>query len=550
VQDEGGLDPATPEADTPLTLNVFLSYRRDDAAAYALLLFQSLSDRYGHNVFMDIETLAPGMDFVDAINDTLGRCDILLALVGRGWLTASDAEGNPRLENPEDFVRLEIEAALARNIRVVPVLVGGALMPRRNQLPGDLAKLARRHAFELSDTRWRTDVAALIKAIEHVPESAPAKPLEPESPVSTSASESAGGVEVEAASLTEEPVADAPAVTKLMEQPEPALVEEPAVPPAATTLVEEGSQSPQETVDESTVASESDARVDLLGVSAEERSPEELERTEQPPLEEKDGTKEQRVEFDTASPKRLEPSQFEPKIKDLPLRNAILPISTVDVPSAISEPIDHERMEPSVEQGTAETETAESETREDAIDAEVPTSMGSTVGPPSGSRLPEAPVEPKAEAVVETIQEEAVSSDMQSRDGNARKRRRQVFFAAGAAVLIILLVIAGLNWGSSKSNQTSPASTNSSQTGPLAWSQPSSIDASGGGLNAVSCPSSSFCVAVDSNANALTFNGCKWSQSSSIDAKGGGLNAVSCPSSSFCVAVDGNGNAVVGHATT
>ena len=67
---------------------------------------------------------------------------------------------------------------------------------------------------------------------------------------------------------------------------------------------------------------------------------------------------------------------------------------------------------------------------------------------------------------------------------------------------------------------------------------------------AVSCPSSSFCVAVDSNANALTFNGCKWSQSSSIDAKGGGLNAVSCPSSSFCVAVDGNGNAVVGHATT
>ena len=146
MQDVGGLGPATPEADTPLTLNVFLSYRRDDTSAYALLLYQSLSDHNGHNVFMDIETLAPGMDFVDAINDTLGRCDILLALVGRGWLTASDAEGNPRLENPEDFVRLEIEAALARNIRVVPVLVGGALMPRRNQLPGDLARLARRHS--------------------------------------------------------------------------------------------------------------------------------------------------------------------------------------------------------------------------------------------------------------------------------------------------------------------------------------------------------------------------------------------------------------------
>ena len=78
---------------------------------------------------MDIETLAPGMDFVDAINETLGQCDILLALVGRNWLTVTDADGNRRLENPEDFVRLEIEAALARNIRVVPVLVGGAVMP-------------------------------------------------------------------------------------------------------------------------------------------------------------------------------------------------------------------------------------------------------------------------------------------------------------------------------------------------------------------------------------------------------------------------------------
>jgi non-specific serine/threonine protein kinase len=166
VQDEERLAPHTAEWEGPPSHSIFLSYRRDDASAYAILLYESLSARYGNNVFMDIDSLAPGVDFVDATDQILKHCEVLFALIGRRWLTSLDAEGNPRLENPEDFVRLEIEVALARNIRVVPLLVGGAVMPKSTQLPGELSRLARRHAFELSDTRWHTDVAALIKAIE------------------------------------------------------------------------------------------------------------------------------------------------------------------------------------------------------------------------------------------------------------------------------------------------------------------------------------------------------------------------------------------------
>jgi hypothetical protein len=166
----------TPEADAPPKLNVFLSYRRDDASAYALLLFHSLSARYGDkNVFMDIDSLVPGTDFVEAINETLERCDVLLALIGHAWLTATDDDGNRRLENPEDFVRLEVETALTRNIPVVPLLVEGTSMPKSNQLPGELlARLARRHAFELSHTRWDSDVTSLMKQLERAHEAPPA----------------------------------------------------------------------------------------------------------------------------------------------------------------------------------------------------------------------------------------------------------------------------------------------------------------------------------------------------------------------------------------
>src|SRR5215510_7657864 len=98
---------------------IFISYRRDDCSGHAGRLYDALSLRFGsERLFMDIDTLQPGEDFVEAIEKAVGSCDVLLALIGRQWVTSSDAQGQRRLENPNDFVRLEIEAALARNIHV------------------------------------------------------------------------------------------------------------------------------------------------------------------------------------------------------------------------------------------------------------------------------------------------------------------------------------------------------------------------------------------------------------------------------------------------
>jgi hypothetical protein len=143
--------------------HIFISYRRDDTAGHAGWLNERLSNHFGQDeVFRDINTLEPGVDFVEAIQREVSTCDVLIAIIGRNWPTITNAAGRPRLENPEDFVRLEISAALARNIRVIPVLVQGALPPRSLDLPDDLKPLARRHAIELSDARWSYDVDKLI----------------------------------------------------------------------------------------------------------------------------------------------------------------------------------------------------------------------------------------------------------------------------------------------------------------------------------------------------------------------------------------------------
>lgn len=148
---------------------IFISYRRDDTAGHAGWLNERLSNHFGQDeVFRDINTLEPGVDFVEEIQREVSTCDVLIAMIGRNWLTVTDAAGRLRLENPEDFVRLEIGTALQRNIRVIPVLVHGATPPRAADLPDDLKPLARRHAIELSDARWSYDVARLVEAIEKV----------------------------------------------------------------------------------------------------------------------------------------------------------------------------------------------------------------------------------------------------------------------------------------------------------------------------------------------------------------------------------------------
>jgi hypothetical protein len=150
-----------------MNAKVFINYRRDDTAPYAGRLYDRLTAHFGEDqVFIDIDQIEPGEDFVEAINRKVSVCDIAIVAIGPNWLRATDASGKRRLDDEEDFVRMEIVAALQRQIRVIPVLVGGARMPGRQDLPEALAPLSRRNAIELSETRFHSDVNRLIEAIE------------------------------------------------------------------------------------------------------------------------------------------------------------------------------------------------------------------------------------------------------------------------------------------------------------------------------------------------------------------------------------------------
>ena len=147
---------------------IFISYRRQDAAGYAGRLYDRLAAHFGADrVFMDVEGIEPGLDFVDAIGRAVSSCEVLIVIIGPAWL-ATDSAGKRRLDDPKDFVRIETKAALARHIRVVPVLVDGAVMPREEDLPRDLAPLVRRQAVELSHKYWDATSAELIRTLERV----------------------------------------------------------------------------------------------------------------------------------------------------------------------------------------------------------------------------------------------------------------------------------------------------------------------------------------------------------------------------------------------
>jgi hypothetical protein len=146
---------------------IFLSYRRDDGSGYAGRLFDNLAKRFGRaRVFMDIETLEPGMDFVAGIDRAIDACGVLIAIIGPNWIKAQDAERRRRLDNPNDFIRLEITSALTRDVRVIPVLVHNASMPPEQELPEPLRPLCRLQACEISDNRWEFDVRRLADVLE------------------------------------------------------------------------------------------------------------------------------------------------------------------------------------------------------------------------------------------------------------------------------------------------------------------------------------------------------------------------------------------------
>ncbi|MDH5536689.1 MAG: toll/interleukin-1 receptor domain-containing protein [Betaproteobacteria bacterium] len=161
---------------------IFISYRRDDSAGYAGRLYDRLASHFGaQRVFMDVEGIEPGVDFIKAIEDAVGSCRVLIVIIGDEWTTATDGTGHRRLDDPNDFIRLETSVALKRGIRVVPVLVGAATMPRAEELPEELQSLTRRQAIEISHKQWDASIGELIRTLERIlgassaPEPSPAQ---------------------------------------------------------------------------------------------------------------------------------------------------------------------------------------------------------------------------------------------------------------------------------------------------------------------------------------------------------------------------------------
>ena len=167
--------PQPPPSDG---VQVFLSYRRKDTAGHAGRLYDTLRSRLDRSqVFMDIDAIEPGVDFVDMIHQAVGQCDVLLALIGPDWLTMKNDDGDRRIDEPGDYVRIEIEAALARDIRVIPVLVDGARMPATSQLPASIAAFGRRNSLEITDARWAFDAGRLVELIERIGSTAAGSPV-------------------------------------------------------------------------------------------------------------------------------------------------------------------------------------------------------------------------------------------------------------------------------------------------------------------------------------------------------------------------------------
>jgi hypothetical protein len=145
---------------------VFVSYRRGDSEGQARALSLELVRLLGKDsVFMDVDSIALGRDFRQVVQERLGSCDVMLALIGPEWLDAKDGAGQRRLDTPTDFVRQELAAALKRNIPVIPVLLQGTQMPQPERLPDDLKDLSYRNGFELGHSTWESDVREMVNRL-------------------------------------------------------------------------------------------------------------------------------------------------------------------------------------------------------------------------------------------------------------------------------------------------------------------------------------------------------------------------------------------------
>jgi hypothetical protein len=152
-----------PERQTPP--RIFLCYRRQDTQWAARSIYDKLSEKY--DVFRDIDSTPAGVKYSTWIESRVGQCDVMIVLIGGEWLSVDDA-GRRRLDLPKDWVRQEIEAALKRDVPVIPVLVQGAPMPSDEELPSSIADLTMFNAAEITDSRWNYDLERLLNAIEQL----------------------------------------------------------------------------------------------------------------------------------------------------------------------------------------------------------------------------------------------------------------------------------------------------------------------------------------------------------------------------------------------
>jgi hypothetical protein len=157
-----------PRTSPPTEGRIFISYRWDDAPGSVNHIQDQLEQRFGEKaVFRDI-MIEAGEDYREAVQRELGTCYAVLVVIGRGWLSAADEQGRRRLDHPNDMLRREVEFALEHDvhIRVIPVLVEGAVMPRPRELPTPIHRLAYRIAHEVRGQHWRADIQRLVKRLE------------------------------------------------------------------------------------------------------------------------------------------------------------------------------------------------------------------------------------------------------------------------------------------------------------------------------------------------------------------------------------------------
>jgi hypothetical protein len=150
-----------------MAAKVFISYRWADSAGYAGRVMDRLDRELGRDlVFMDVDALPLGTNFPKVLHEGVAQCSVLLAVIGPNWLDARDEHGNRRLDNPNDFVRIEIAAALQRNIPVIPILLDGARIPKADELPEGLKELSLRNGMEIHHASFQDDMNRLVRGLK------------------------------------------------------------------------------------------------------------------------------------------------------------------------------------------------------------------------------------------------------------------------------------------------------------------------------------------------------------------------------------------------